>query len=145
AQIEKNIRHNYCKAAEYMLKAVELLDSYAPLLIECAYSLMKAERYRDFTECYERASDSLKSNGRLRMLLGACYAKLGDTDNALKHINRDLVVDDIKEGEYALSSIWLEIYRSVIAKERGVEPSSLSDDEVFGKYPLPRELDFRMH
>ena len=145
AQIEKNIRHNFEKAANYMLTAISLLNTYIPLLIECAYALMKAEMYDKWIECYNTLSDDIKQNGRLKMLLGACYAKVGALDEAIKYINGSLVVDDLKEGEYAISSIWLEIYKAVLAKERGVESALITDEEVFSEYPLPRELDFRMH
>ena len=145
AQIEKNIKKNFIKAAEYMLKAFSLLKTYAPLNIECAYALMKAEWYDKWIECYNSLSEDMKQNGRLRMLLGACYAKIGDAESALKFINSSLVVDDLKEGEYAISSIWLEIYKAVLAKKRGVELALVTDEEVFAEYPLPRSLDFRMH
>ncbi len=145
AQIEKNIKHNFEKAAEYMLTAFSLLDNYVPLIIECAYALMKAEKYNKWIECYNTLSDEIKQNGRLKMLLGACYAKVGDLDRATNYINGSLVVDDLKEGEYAISSIWLEMYKKILAKKRGVDEALITDEEVFREYPLPRELDFRMH
>ena len=79
------------------------------------------------------------------MLTGACYAKIGDTDNALRFINENLIVDDIKEGEYSLSAIWTDIYRRVIAKEKSVDFNAVSDAEVMEKYHLPFGLDYRMH
>ena len=48
------------------------------------------------------------------------------------------------EGEYSLSEIWYELYARVLAKEKGVDHKTLGKDEVFEKYPLPYELDFRM-
>ena len=79
------------------------------------------------------------------MLTGACYAKIGDIDGALGFINESLIVDDIREGEYSLSSIWVEIYKRVLAKEKHVYYGEISDAEVLEKYPLPFKLDYRMH
>ena len=79
------------------------------------------------------------------MLLGACYARVGELERATEYINGSLVVCDLKEGEYAISSIWLEMYKKILAKKRGVDEALITDEEVFSEYPLPRVLDFRMH
>ena len=145
AQIQKSIRHEPNAAADNMLAAVRLLPDYLPLSVECAYALMNAARYAEFVALYDAMPPVLRENGRLRMLVGACYSKLGDTENALTYINESLVVPDIKEGEYAISNIWTEIYAQVLAKARGVAPATLSAEEVLAAYPLPRVLDYRMH
>ena len=145
AQIQKNIRREADAAADNMLAAMRLLPDYIPLAVECAYALMNATRYAAFVALYNAMSPAMRENGRLRMLVGACYSKLGDTENALAYINTSLVVPDIKEGEYAISNIWTEIYAQVLAKERGVAADTLSADEVLAAYPLPRVLDYRMH
>ena len=49
---------------------------------------------------------------------------------------------DIKEGEFSVSHIWLDIHKQIMKKDGIVNPT---DDEVYEKYPLPYELDFRMH
>ena len=79
------------------------------------------------------------------MLLGECYSKMGDPEKASKIITSDLIVPDLMEGEYSLSNIWIGIYAQILAKKRGVAVDSLSTDEVLSAYPLPREIDFRMH
>ncbi|MBQ8858807.1 MAG: DUF5107 domain-containing protein [Clostridia bacterium] len=145
AQIQKNIRKQPDAAAENMLCAVRLLSDYLPLAVECAYALMNAARYAEFIALYEKMPAALRESGRLRMLVGACYSKLGDTARACAYINESLVVPDIKEGEYAISNIWTEIYAQILAKERGVAPEALSAEEVLAAYPLPRVLDYRMH
>jgi len=71
--------------------------------------------------------------------------KLGKEDAAEQYINENLVVYDIKEGEYSLSAIWQELYARKIAKKRGCDIADVSEKEVFDAYPLPRSLDFRMH
>ncbi len=145
AQIEKNIEGDYDSAAEHMVTALSLKKDYLPLAIECAYALMAAERYGEWVSLYETLPADIRENGRVRMLLGACYSRLGEAELAADIINASLTVDDIKEGEYSLSAIWIEIYGWIMAKKRNVDVCSLSAEEILGEYPLPRELDFRMH
>ena len=81
----------------------------------------------------------------MKMLVGECYSKIGQIDEAVKFINGELLVPDLMEGEYSLSNIWLGLYAQLLAKERGVAPETLTSEEVFAAYPLPTDLDFRMH
>ena len=145
AMIEKNIKGNVEVAAKYILLAFKECSEYRQLIVECAEILIRAGKPDLWIEIYNTLSDELRSNGRLKMLLGAAYARCGDASSAKAIITPNLVVDDIKEGEYALSSIWVEIYTEVLAKERGVDASSLTAADVLSSYPLPEALDFRMH
>ena len=145
AQIKKNIKQEYAFASALMKKAVHLNSEYTPLIIEYAYALMSAGEYSEFVNFYGTLPKAQQQNGRLKMLFGACLSKVGDVENAMKVITKDLIVDDIKEGEYSLSAIWTEIYAQKLAKELGVSAESLTAEQVLEKYPLPIELDFRMH
>ena len=145
AMIEKNIKGNLDAAATYILLAVGERPDYRPLVTECADILLRAGRPQVWIELFGTLSDELRAHGRLRMLLGAAYVRCGQLSLARAVITPSLVVDDIKEGEYSLSSIWIELYTAILAEQRGVEPRSLSAEEVLAAYPLPRTLDFRMH
>ena len=144
AQIKGNIEGDTVGAARDMETAADMQSEYIPILIETATALMRAGKYERQIERYEKYSDAVKAHGRLKMLTGACYVSIGDVDTAKKFINEKLVVADIMEGEYSLSEIWYELYARVLAKEKGVDHKTLGKDEVFEKYPLPYELDFRM-
>ena len=115
------------------------------MIVEAAQILLDAGRADLWIEIFDNLSDELRQNGRLRMLLGVAYARLGELSLAQAEINSELIVDDIKEGEYSLSSIWVEIYTEILAREKGVNASSMTKDEVLTAYPLPESLDFRMH
>ena len=145
AMIQKNIRGELCAAADNMLRAVELLPDYYQLTVECFLALIRAARYDDLVDLYGRIPESAQRAGRILMLLGECYSKMGDPEKASEIITSDLIVPDLMEGEYSLSNIWIGIYAQILAKERGVSVDSLSQDEVLSAYPLPREIDFRMH
>lgn len=145
AQIKGNIYGDFVGAYEDMLRAFNLNSEYSSLVTEVAYACMRAGKYDKWIDLYRLLNEELRASGRIKMLTGACYAKIGDTDNALRFINENLIVDDIKEGEYSLSAIWTDIYRRVIAKEKSVDFNAVSDAEVMEKYPLPFGLDYRMH
>lgn len=145
AKIRGNILGDAAGAYEYMLRAFNLNGGYLPLTTEFAYACIRAEKYDKWIKTYPSLDLEARESGRLKMLTGACYAKIGDIDGALGFINESLVVDDIKEGEYSISSIWVEIYKRVLAKEKHVYYGEISDAEVLEKYPLPFKLDYRMH
>lgn len=145
AQIKKNIKSEYDVALRLMQKAVEIKPDYTQLIVEYAYACMSASAYGRFVSTCEKLPQKQKENGRVRMLLGACLNKIGDTEGAIAIINKDLVVDDIKEGEYALSAIWTDVYAQKIAKEENVDAKTLTAEEVLARYPLPIQLDYRMH
>ena len=145
AMIQKNIRGELCAAADNMLRATELLPDYYQLTVECFMALIRAARYDDLVSLYDRIPESAQRAGRILMLLGECYSKMGDPEKASEIITADLIVPDLMEGEYSLSNIWIGIYAQILAKERGVSVGSLSQEEVLSAYPLPREIDFRMH
>ena len=145
AMIEKNIDGDAVAASLHLKEALGLAPDYRPLAVECGETFLRAGLCREWIALYEKMPEPLRDHGRIRMLVGAAYARIGEPHAAAKIIRDGLVVDDIKEGEYALSSIWLEIYRAILAKERGVAPEALTDSAVLSAYPLPRSLDFRMH
>ena len=145
AMIQKNIFSELNVAADNMVRAVEINPNYYQLTVECFLTLIRAARYDDLIRLYEKIPNAMKKAGRILMLLGECYSKMGNPEQARKIITADLVVPDLMEGEYSLSNIWVGIYAQILAKERGVNVDSLSTEEVLGAYPLPSEIDFRMH
>jgi tetratricopeptide (TPR) repeat protein len=145
AQIEKNIEGNKLDAATHMLAAIALKKDYLPLAVETAYALMAAEKYSEFISLWETLPENVRESGRIKMLLGACYSKLGQAERAAEIITSSLRVDDIKEGEYSLSAIWTEIYGQILARRLGVSADELSAEQILKEYPLPYELDYRMH
>ena len=145
AMLYKNVKGDAEKACEYMNKAYALKPDYLPLVIEYAQTLINAKRYGEWIDVYNGLSCEFKQNGRLKMLLCACYVKVDELEKAQKILTKDFVVCDIKEGEYSLSAIWQELYAKVIAKQEGISEKEVSEKTVFEKYPLYEELDFRMH
>ena len=143
AQIEKNEYHNYEKAVGYMEKAIAEKNDYQPLWVNYAEALVATGNFRKWVDQYEQQLPmSLKANGRLKMMYALALEEIDRYEDALMVLTDDFVMPDIKEGEFSISHIWLQIHRKKLA-EKGI--SGLADEEIYSKYPLPYELDFRMH
>lgn len=140
AQIEVNLKDNIQKGYEYICQAVRLEKNDVSLLILYGEISIKAKRYKDFltlSECI--------SNGRIQMYRAKCFVELGELEKAKAILSSNLVIPDIREGEYSISAIWLELYRRIIAKDEGREYEEITEKEVLEKHPIPYKLDFRMH
>jgi len=143
AQIEKNEYKNYDKALFYMEKAIAEKSDYQPLWVNYAESLFAVGNYKKWTEVFEKdVPEALKENGRLRMLYALALTRCDRYKEALEIISGNFLMPDIKEGEFSISHIWLEIHRKKL-RDEGV--CGATDEEIYSKYPLPYELDFRMH
>ena len=104
-----------------------------------------AEKYEAFIDFYNRACNEIKREGRVKMFVGKCYIALNKVDEAEKYINKELSLPDLREGEYSITNLWVEMYRKKIANRSGVLPEHISTDSVLQEYPIPYEIDFRMH
>jgi len=141
AQIDKNIRKNYQKAYQYMSKAVELKADYIPLWIDFAQTCMEAGCYHEWMERYEALSESYKSHGRLKVYYIQALNAIGKYEQAYQMIMDHFIMYDVREGEYSVSRLYIEICANLINKGK---KKALSDEEVLAIYPLPYELDYRM-
>ena len=145
ALIYANINEDYQKGFDLIEKAIKLKPDYLPLAYLYGEMSISSKNYQAFPEFVKNASNQIKNSGRVQMYLGNCYVQLGDIENALNYINEDLVIADMKEGEYSISNIWVELYRKILSNELNVSPEKISDKEVLDKYPIPYSIDFRMH
>ena len=103
-------------------------------------AIIDSKRYKDFL-----ALSECVSNGRIQMYRAKCFVELGELEKAKAILSSNLVIPDIREGEYSISAIWLELYRRIIASDEGREYEKITEKEVLEKYPIPYKLDFRMH
>ena len=134
------MKDNIQKGYEYICQAVNLEKNDISLLILYGEISIKAKRYKDFL-----ALSECVSNGRIQMYRAKCFVELGELEKAKAILSSNLVIPDIREGEYSISAIWLELYRRVIAKEEMRSYKEITEKEVLEKYPIPYKLDFRMH
>lgn len=143
AQIEKNEYGNLEKAVEFMEKAIAEKDDYQPLWVNYAEALVASKSFKKWIDVYENdIPQKLKSNGRLKMFYALALVEADRYEESLAVLEDNFVMPDIKEGEFSISHIWLEIHTKMLAAE-GI--TDVTPEEVYEKYPLPYELDFRMH
>jgi len=145
ALIKANKENNFSEAVNLIQEAIALNPDDVSLACTFGELSINAKQPDAFVEYAENACDEVKTDGRVRMYLGNCYILQGDLENAKKHINGDVVIPDIREGEYSISNFWIELYRLEIAGETGRPAEDITDGEVLELYPLPYSIDFRMH
>ena len=145
ALLETNVRANKENGFELIAEAIKQRPDYAPLVFAFGEISIKTGHYKEFCEFYESATDKIKNTGRAKMYVAHCYCMIGELEKAEGFLNVDLVVPDVREGEYAVSNVWIQIYKRKIAKEQNKAWEDISDEEVLEKYPIPYELDFRLH
>lgn len=135
-----NITGELDKAYEYAERVAN--DSDISIFISYCEVSIKAGRYE---ECANTilARDEMRGVGRIEMYLAKCLCEMGKLDRAESILRGDLVIPDIREGEYSLFNIYVDLYRKIIERDSG--ETELEDTEVLKRYPLPRELDFRLH
>ena len=140
AQIEIQFKENVEKSYAYVHRAFNMQRDSIPLLILFGEIAIKAERYNEFITASEGVL-----NGRVRMYRAKCLIECDHLDEARAILSENLVIPDIREGEYALSTIWCDLYRRIIARDEHRDEGTIDDREILEKYPIPYALDFRMH
>lgn len=145
ALLSSNVFKDHKKALKFSQRAVEIVPEDVQVAIKYSEIAIRAQEYKMFAKYYDNAAQNIKNNGRIRMYMGQCLVKEGELERAKEFINKDLVVEDFKEGEYSVSSIWVELYRAQMSSESGIDADKITDKEVLERYPLPYEIDFRMH
>ena len=113
------------------------LREYAGKLVAHGQDNRWIEIYRSLTDAFQRDS-------RLQVYLAFALFHIGELENAKKILNPNFVLNDVKEGELSLSKLWLDLHIAIIAKENNISIEEASK-HVNELYPLPYELDFRMH
>ena len=147
AMLYRNEYKDPTKTRELMLHALELKPDCAALAIDTAKLLTADGCDAEWLEIYEKLPDEVKAVGRVRLYTAVALKNLERYEEAAKIVNADFVLPDVREGEVSLSELWFTIHRRLYAKENNLVYSD--DDKELAKaadekYPLPREIDFRM-
>lgn len=134
------------KGMRCMKRAVELDGAkYVRLIIDAMNYMQAFGTEEDIVEMIESCGDTYKSNGRIALFYARNLAKAGRLDDAVATMRTAPEVSDIREGEVSTSAIWLEVYRKVIARDENRDEKTITDAEIYEKYPIPQEIDFRMN
>lgn len=145
ALYEDGFTHNRSLAFELIKEAVKIRPNYYPLVCVFGEIAIRSEKYAEFCEFYENSCIEIKNNGRIKMHASLCYANIDELEKASSLIDNQLEVADVREGEYSVSNVYIFVKKKIMAKATGALMEEISDKQVLEKYPLPFELDFRMH
>ena len=113
-------------------------------LREYASKLVVHKQDNKWIETFYSLSDTFQEDSRLQVYLAFALFHVGELEDAKKILNPNFVLNDVKEGELSLSKLWIDLHIVIIAREDNIsmeEASRIVND----RYPLPYELDFRMH
>ncbi len=144
AMLESSVFGNHKSGFALVLEAVKV-NKNREIMTLCGEIAIRAGEYEAFVKEFESSTDELKNIGRLRMYCGQCLVLLGRTKDAKKYINDKLVVPDIREGEYAISNIWIMLYRKEMSVKYDRPEDDITEQEVLCEHPIPKVIDFRMH
>lgn len=141
AMVYKNEYHIVSKAMEYIIRAWEMKPASIPLAVECAAILTEAENHQLWLQMYDSMPENVRNHGRIRLYRAVSLIALDRLEEAVEIINPSFMMSDIKEGELSVSQIWFYLYRKLYAQQTGTADDAAAD----AQYPLPKNLDFRMH
>ncbi len=145
ALIKANLRNSLSEAVSLAAEAIIKNPEYLPLACCFAELSIKANMPQEFLDYYSTACEKVKQDGRIKMYVGNCLILCNRLKEAKEYINADLVIPDIREGEYSISNFWIDLYRREMAENSGRALEDISDSEVLEKHPIPYNIDFRMH
>ncbi len=146
AALYRNEYKNDEKAIYYQQKVYARKEAFDCLALVKEYAswLTSMGNDKKWIETYYTLSQEMQNNDRLQVYLAIAYLHVGNAEKASTIITPDFVLNDVKEGELALSKLWSDIYSEIVGKRTGLTGNKLKE-KVEKDYPLPYSLDFRMH
>ena len=132
-------------AIELYSKAFSLCNSLRQLASEYFAVLIKAGDGAKVIELIESLDLDIRQHGRMRYLESYAAFICGDFDRAIQILeDRQLIVPDLREGEFALGELWLAIHAKKTAKRENIEITPDFRERIEKEHPIPQHLDWRM-
>ena len=136
--------HNIEKGVELIKKALQLLPDNDRLAIACGKMLTTYGYHQDWLDIVDGLKENIRMLGRIKLLTAKSLIALDRLDEAQKIVNEEFEMPDVKEGELSTSALWFEMYAKILVRDEGMTLDR-AKAVVKEKYPLPYNLDFRMH
>lgn len=124
--------------------ALRLKPDLLPLAVECGAALLDAGQPTAWLEIMPLLPETLRSNGRIRLLQASAALALGDLATVEQILAERPVVEDLREGDNALTEIWFEYHLQRLSAAENLPPDTTLASRVRREHPLPAEMDFRM-
>jgi tetratricopeptide (TPR) repeat protein len=131
------------ESADIYLQAAHLAPEVLPLAIECFVELLLAGRPQEVLRIVAKAPPAVARRGRVRFLQARAALATGNW-RATGRILKDLEVDDIREGDNAITDLWFRMHEQRLAEEDHVEIDDALRERVRRDFPPPHHLDYRM-
>jgi hypothetical protein len=131
-------------AVEHYLEAIHIVPDLLPLAVECGQACIEANRPQEWIDLLPSFSDSIRAQGRMRLLEARARLALGQIDQAGEIIETLPVIEDIREGELSLSQLWLDYNVQRTSRQENCPITSDLISRARQQFPLPVRLDFRM-
>jgi tetratricopeptide (TPR) repeat protein len=116
-----------------------------PLAVECGKTTLEANQPQQWLDLLPEFPPPIRTAGRVRLLEGQAALAIQDFERVERLFADMPVIDDLREGERSLSQLWFEYHEQRLSAQEGVPVDEALRAQVRRDFPVPQEIDFRMH
>ncbi len=132
------------EAAVLLLDACRMQPSLVSIAVECGRALIADGRSRVWLNLLRNLPDEVTATGRVHLLEVRALMAEGELDAVEELLmGGAMVVEDLREGETALSDIWYQLHEQRLSQASSVPVDDALRARVKKEFPLPPHLDFR--
>lgn len=126
-------------------EALKLLPAERSIAIEASSFLISRKMTQELAALASKLDDSIRSIPRIKLALayGALYA--GNHEAVETFFQTPFQLEDLREGDNALTDLWFEYQAVKLAAAEGVPLNESHKDSARKGSPPPKGFDFRMH
>lgn len=132
------------ETADLLVQALGMRPDCLALVAECGQALLQADRPAEWLDLARRLVPAVAASGRVRLLVGQAHLALGQLDAVAAILDAAPEIEDLREGEVALSDLWYQMHEKRISEAEGVPIDDGLRERVRREFPPPEALDFRM-
>jgi hypothetical protein len=130
------------RVADLLAEAHTLAPGLLELTVETLRALLDAGRPADALAVLDGLPAHQRVLGRLRLIEASAAVATGDLDRAGTVLESRIEVDNLREGEMSLGTVWFAYHERRLAGDGEITPEI--SDRARREHPLPGGYDFRM-